>query len=98
MSMHWATHWSYAPSTDRAPDWREQGACRDEDPDLFFPIGKSAPALAQAAEAKAICARCPVLETCRDWALDTRLEEGVAGGMTSHERLLHRRRQRRTAS
>ncbi|MEU4256310.1 WhiB family transcriptional regulator [Streptomyces fradiae] len=96
--MHWATHWGYAPSTDRAPDWREQGACRDVDPDLFFPVGTTGPALAQEEDARAVCHSCPVMLTCQQWALDTRLEDGIAGGMTAHERVLHRRRQRRTAS
>jgi len=36
-------------------DWRHRALCRDEDPELFFPIGNTGPALLQIEEAKAVC-------------------------------------------
>ena len=42
-------------------DWRHDAACRDVDPELFFPIGNTGPALLQIEEAKAVCRRCDVL-------------------------------------
>src|SRR5215813_3967838 len=61
-------------------DWRHEAACRDEDPELFFPISEVGPGARQAAEAKAVCARCPVREQCLRYALDNALDFGVFGG------------------
>jgi WhiB family redox-sensing transcriptional regulator len=78
-------------------DWRDRAACLDEDPELFFPIGSTGPALAQIEEAKAVCARCPVLAECRAWALDnpTLAGFGVFGGLSEEERRAAVRRRRR---
>lgn len=78
-------------------DWRDHAACREEDPDLFFPIGTSGPALLQTLQAKAVCGRCPVRERCLRWALDTEQAVGVWGGTSEGERqeLLRRTAARR---
>ncbi|MFJ9530475.1 WhiB family transcriptional regulator [Streptomyces cyaneofuscatus] len=84
----------YAPSADLPVNthWRAHAACRDEDPDLFFPIGTSGPAIAQAEEAKAVCRRCPVMEACLDWALESGQDHGVWGGTDETDRRrIHRR-------
>lgn len=43
-------------------NWVHSAACRDKDPELFFLVGTTGPALTQIVEAKAVCARCPVME------------------------------------
>jgi WhiB family redox-sensing transcriptional regulator len=81
--------------TDAAPPsyWRDDAACAQTDPDLFFPTGDNMTARAQAQQAKGICAGCPVRRECLAWALETRQDQGVWGGMTEAERYaIHRRR------
>ncbi|WP_432057544.1 WhiB family transcriptional regulator [Streptomyces sp. bgisy022] len=79
-------------------NWRNRAACRTEDPDLFFPIGTSGPALLQTEQAKAVCRRCPVQQQCLDWALETGQTIGVWGGTGENERrALKRRAARRTS-
>lgn len=73
-------------------DWRTRALCRDEDSELFFPIGNTGPALRQIEEAKAVCRRCPVVTECLTWALDSGQDAGVWGGMSEHERRALKRR------
>lgn len=82
-------------SVPATQDWRHAAACLEEDPELFFPIGESGPALLQIEQAKAVCARCEVRETCLRWALDTGQDAGVWGGLSESERRRVRRRERR---
>jgi WhiB family redox-sensing transcriptional regulator len=67
-------------------NWRLSAACRDLDPDLFFPIGAAGPAVTQVAEAKQICVTCPVRTPCLDWALRHYQDFGIWGGATESER------------
>lgn len=73
-------------------DWRHKALCLNEDPELFFPIGNSGPALAQVEQAKAVCRQCPVTETCLAWAIETNQDAGVWGGMSEDERRSMKRR------
>jgi WhiB family redox-sensing transcriptional regulator len=73
-------------------DWRKRAACKDEDPELFFPIGDVGPAVAQIDKAKAVCRRCPVVDECLNWALTMGEDDGVWGGMSEDERRAVRRR------
>ena len=69
-------------------DWQLHGACRGENTSLFFhPDGERGPARARRqTAAKAVCARCPVLEACLKHALSVREPYGVWGGMSEEER------------
>lgn len=70
-------------------DWIHRAACVGVDPELWFPITDDGPALPQVAQAKAVCRRCPVRAECLEWAM-TALPDGVAGGLTAHERAARR--------
>lgn len=70
-----------APSVPAGP-WATRAACN----------GRAAVFADQkrAAEALAICATCPVLNECHEWALHNAVD-GVAGGMTSGARTAWRK-------
>jgi WhiB family redox-sensing transcriptional regulator len=63
------------------PAWMAQGACRGEDPALFFPVVG-----ANAAKARAICSSCPVRPECLAYALADPESAGVWGGYAERER------------
>ncbi|CAM5325834.1 WhiB family transcriptional regulator [Streptomyces griseus] len=88
----------YAPAID-APAPPTRAACADEDPELFFPIGTTGPALLQVEEAKAVCRRCPLMETCLQGALERGEHHGIWGGTDEDDRRRMKRRaaRRRTA-
>lgn len=69
-------------------EWQHAGACRDADPEIFFhPMGeRGGAARRRERAAKAVCASCPVVRRCREFALDTRQEYGVWGGLSEIER------------
>ncbi|WP_311477740.1 WhiB family transcriptional regulator [uncultured Gulosibacter sp.] len=73
-------------------DWRESAACMNADPELFFPVGNTGPALEQIDAAKSVCGRCPVTEQCLQYALDTNQDSGVWGGLSEDERRALKRR------
>ena len=75
--------------------WRDRAACLNEDPELFFPIGNTGPALRQIENAKLVCRRCEVTETCLNWAMESRQDEGVWGGLSADERRALKRRNTR---
>ena len=76
-------------------EWLDRARCLEEDPELFFPVGTTGPALDQIGEAKAVCGGCEVRSQCLQWALDTAQDAGVWGGLDEEERRAIRRARRR---
>lgn len=74
------------PITQERP-WVVFAACRDADPDLFFPGSKAAEAAA-----KALCAMCPVRYDCHEYSLEARESFGVWGGLNEKQRRMMLRR------
>jgi WhiB family transcriptional regulator, redox-sensing transcriptional regulator len=92
-----ATHRNQQRTTPAAPaaagarlegrEWLERAACKDSDPELFFPE-RGEQAKGQAA--KQVCASCQVQQQCRDLAVRTARsreeDHGIFAGTTPHER------------
>lgn len=62
--------------------WRDDAACRDADPDIFYPETPDYQ------DARAICAQCPVRDRCLTDAMATErgTRYGMFGGLTPRER------------
>jgi WhiB family transcriptional regulator, redox-sensing transcriptional regulator len=86
VAASWQVGIPEAGQDPQASSWRFLARCADQDPDLFFPVGSSGPALRQTMRAKAVCAQCPVRAECLAWALDTGQPHGVWGGLDEQER------------
>ena len=74
---------------DQERPWVSYAACRDAEPDVFFPGIEG-----DTSRAVTICGSCAVREQCLDYALSARERYGVWGGTTERER---RRMLRRSA-
>lgn len=69
--------------------WQFRAACRGSDANLFFPpvqLESKEEKHAREAQAKAICAECPVGRQCLDFAVATRESHGIWGGLNEIER------------
>lgn len=63
------------------PNWMARGLCANQPPETFFPsdgVGVEV--------AKRICAQCPVIEPCLEYALANRIDHGVWGGCSERQR------------
>lgn len=82
------------PRLTNRKQWRSLSACRDEDPEMFFPAPRSLTMFVHLARAKAICGGCPVTDECLRYALTTGQDHGVWGGTSEQERRAMSRRLR----
>jgi WhiB family transcriptional regulator, redox-sensing transcriptional regulator len=87
--MSYTNPWC-SPGTERT-NWRDHAACRDLDPDLFFPVSTSGASLTDIEAARRVCQHCPVTTPCLRWALDLGQVSGIWGGTTEEERRALRR-------
>ena len=57
------------------------GGCMDDhiDPDIFFDHELELTAIS-------VCVECPIMLTCRAYALNNKIEHGVWGGLTESQR------------
>jgi len=75
----------------RNPNWRDRAACLGENPEIFFPLSDTLAPGAEARAAMAVCRRCPVLLSCRTWAVEHGEDDGIWGATTAAQRRALRR-------
>ena len=96
---------AFETSTRAPKDWRDEAECGRLDaygnqvyePNLWWPLGRTAVYTAQIIEAKTICGMCPVRIECDDFAETPGavIREGIWAGLTEDERDKRRRRKAR---
>lgn len=74
--------------------WQMFAACRGMDASVFFsPFGERALKRREREErARAVCRQCSVQDACAQFALSTRQQHGVWGGLSEGERAAHHRK------
>ena len=66
--------------------WLSEARCLTEDPELFFPVGNTGPAVEQIEQAKSVCNQCSVTSLCLEYAIKENKDTGVWGGLSEDER------------
>lgn len=66
-------------------NWQDYGACITYPQHIFFPPDGDYEA------AEKVCARCPVQQTCLDYALDNKIKDGMWGRTSPEKRRKMRR-------
>ena len=65
--------------------WAGDARCAKRDPKMFYPERGGRDSVAHAKE---VCACCPVIKDCLEWAIVTNEPFGIWGGLTEKERRL----------
>lgn len=69
----------YLSIAERPGDWVHQAVCTQTDPELFWPENSNPRGIKAAQE---ICLTCPVISDCLQYAIDTKQNQGIWGGLT----------------
>lgn len=69
------------PPAPKGDHWTLRAACREVDPELFFPATEK-----DAGRGKEVCRRCPVRNECLVSALESDERFGIWGGLSEGER------------
>lgn len=72
----------------KSEPWMEHAACTGHPAGTFFDYGDSRSAIERA---RRICDSCPVEDACLEHAMTLRIDHGMFGGYTEHERRRLRR-------
>ena len=67
------------PTRSNPHGWRDRAACLDEGPLAVLPDRDTGPAIQQIEDAKAVCRRCEVVDTCLKWAIRSGQDAGLGG-------------------
>jgi WhiB family transcriptional regulator, redox-sensing transcriptional regulator len=88
------------PTVGDLPAFFKDALCPETDPEIFFPEKGQGAFLTEIEQAKRVCRRCPILDQCREWALEEPGNTlfGVWGALTQTERMKIRAARAREAA
>lgn len=67
-------------------DWLKNAACREADPEMFFPLADAARETRTTLRAIGICRNCSVRVECLAFADTNHVIYGIWGGLTEEQR------------
>jgi WhiB family redox-sensing transcriptional regulator len=84
--MQLFSEWMLDDTDDR---FMKHAACKGLDPEMFFPERGANTSIKKARE---VCNRCSVKDDCLRFAMNNRIDFGVWGGLSAHQRIQRARR------